>query len=179
MNPTRATLQGKLQRSMVLVVLMVAFAALGAVSISSLVTARGMLAAIETGQTGALSERGRLLGETTARALSSLAADNAFSDIDRLLGGVVQDDSTVVFAVYLGPQGRVLSFADPGARGLGPGALEASRQARWQALGVPVSGGGGETRATVEGEPALVRQVPVRIDREVVGTLALGLSMRG
>jgi signal transduction histidine kinase len=179
MNTARATLQGKLQRSMVLVVLMVAFAALGAVSISSLVTARGTLAAIETRQTGALSEHGRLLGETTARALSSLAADNAFSDIDRLLARVVQDDGTVVFAVYLGPQGRVLSFADPGARGPGPGAAEASRQARWQALGVPLSGGGGETRATVEREPALVRQVPVRIDHEVVGTLALGLSTRG
>ena len=177
MKSTRATLQGKLQRSMVVVVLMVAFAALGAVSISSLVTARGTLTAIENRQTEALSERGRLLGETTAQALSSLAADNAFSDIDRLLTRVVQDDSTLVFAVYLGPRGAVLSYVGPRS---GPGAPEASKLARWRALGVPVAGGAaGETRASVEGKPALVRQVPVRIDGEVAGTLALGLSTRG
>src|SRR6185436_7051353 len=111
MNPTRTTLQAKLQRSMVVVVLMVALAALGAVSISSLVTARDTLTAIETRQTGALSERARLLGGATAQALSSLAADNAFSDIDRLLTRIGQDD-TVVFAVYLGPAGKVWSFVD-------------------------------------------------------------------
>jgi signal transduction histidine kinase/ActR/RegA family two-component response regulator len=45
---------------------------------------------------------------------------------------------------------------------------------------VPVAGGvARESRASVEGSPALVRQVPVRIDHEVVGTLALGLSTRG
>src|ERR1700749_3388554 len=114
MNPSRDTLQGKLQRSMVVVVLMVAFAALGAVSISSLVTARGMLTAIETRQTEALSERGRLLGETTAQALSSLAADNAFSDIDRLLARLVQDDRTLVFAAYIGPRGAVWAYVGPG-----------------------------------------------------------------
>jgi signal transduction histidine kinase/CheY-like chemotaxis protein len=173
MNPSRATLQRKLQRSMVLVVLMVAFAALGAVSISSLVTARGVLAAIETRQTEALSERGRLLGEATARALSSLAADNAFSDIDHLLARVVQDDATLVFAVYVGPQGKVWSF-------VGPGSPEATKEERWQALGVTATGGAArETRALVEGKLALVREVPVRIEREVVGTLALGLSTRG
>src|SRR3954468_12188326 len=110
MNPTRATLQGKLQRSMVVVVLMVAFAALGAVSISSLVTARRTLTEIESRQTEALSERGKLLGETTAQALSSLAADNAFSDIDRLLSRVVQGDQALVFAAYLGPKGLVWSY---------------------------------------------------------------------
>jgi signal transduction histidine kinase/AmiR/NasT family two-component response regulator len=172
MSTTRATLQGKLQRSMVVVVLMVAFAALGAVSISSLVTARSTLTAIETRQTEALSERGRLLGETTAQALSSLAADNAFSDIDRLLARLVQDDGTVVFAAYLAPNGTVWSFA-------GPGALDASKQERWRALGLDASpGDAGETRASVDGTPALVREVSVRIDREVVGTLALGLSTR-
>jgi signal transduction histidine kinase/ActR/RegA family two-component response regulator len=158
---------------MVVVVLMVAFAALGAVSISSLVTARGMLADIETRQTEALSERGRLLAETTAQALSALAADNAFSDIDRLLARVVQDDSTLAFAAYVGPTGAALSY-------VGPGAPDASKQKRWQALGVPVSGGAArEARTTIEGLPALVREVPVRIDREVVGTLVLGLSTRG
>jgi len=162
---------------MVVVVVLVAFAALGAVSISSLVTARGTLTAIETRQTEALSERGRLLGETTAQALSSLAADNAFSDIDRLLARLVQDDSTLVFAVYLGPGGRVWSY-------VGPGSPEVSTTERWRALGVRVAPGQGEageaeTRAEVAGAPALVRQVPVRIEREVVGTLLLGLSTRG
>jgi signal transduction histidine kinase len=165
---------------MVVVVLMVAFAALGAVSISSLATARNTLAAIETRQTEALSERGRLLGETTAQAVAALAADNAFSDIDRLLARVVQDDSTLVFAAYVGPKGTAWSYVGPGAPGAGIGAPEASKQERWTALGVSLSGSAArETRASVEGEPALVREVPVRIDREVVGTLVLGLSTRG
>jgi signal transduction histidine kinase len=177
MNPARATLQGKLQRSMVVVVLLVAVAALGAVSISSLLTARSTLTAIETRQTEALSERGKVLGETTAQALSSLAADNAFSDIDRLLARVVHDDSTVIFAVYLDANGTVWSYAGPGSR---PGAPDANKQARWKALGVPVVGpGAGETRATIDGTTALVRQVTVRIEREVIGTLVLGLSTAG
>jgi signal transduction histidine kinase len=162
---------------MVVVVLMVAFAALGAVSISSLVTASGTLKAIETRQTEALSERGRLLGDTTAQALSSLAADNAFSDIDRLLTRVVRDESTVVFAVYLGPGGRVWSYVGPESD---PGSPDVSKQERWRALGLPLSGrAGGEMRAPVYGRPALVREVPVRVDDEGAGTLALGLSTRG
>jgi signal transduction histidine kinase/ActR/RegA family two-component response regulator len=165
---------------MVVVVLMVAAAALGAVSISSLVTARGTLAAIETRQTEALSERGQLLGETTAQAVAALAADNAFRDIDRLLARVVQDDSTLVFAAYVGPKGAAWSYVGPSGPGAGAGAPEASKQERWKALGVALSGGvARETRASVQGEPVLVREVPVRIDREVVGTFVLGLSTRG
>jgi signal transduction histidine kinase/CheY-like chemotaxis protein len=158
---------------MVVVVLMVAFAALGAVSISSLVTARRTLTAIETRQTEALSERGRLLGETTAQALSSMAADNAFSDVDRLLTRLVQGDRTVDFALYLAPSGKVWSYA-------GPASSEASKAESWQTPRAPGSRGkAGETRATVDGLPVLVRKVPVRVDGEVVGTLALGLSTRG
>jgi signal transduction histidine kinase/AmiR/NasT family two-component response regulator len=158
---------------MVVVVLMVASAALGAVSISSFVTTRGTLAAIETRQTEALSERGLLLGETTAQALSALAADNDFSDIDRLLTRFVEGDNTLVFAAYVGPNGTAWSY-------VGPGAPEAGKQARWRALGVPVSGSvARETRVPVNGEPVLVRETPVRIEREVVGTLVLGLSTRG
>jgi two-component system cell cycle sensor histidine kinase/response regulator CckA len=167
------TLQGKLQRSMVLVVLMVAFSALGAVSISSLVTARRTLTAIETRQTEALGERGRLLGEATAQALSSLAADNAYSDIDQLLARVVQGDNMIVLAVYLTPAGTVWSYS-------GPGAPEVSKQARWRALDLAIAGDTpAETRASLAGSPALVRQVPVRVDREVAGILVLGLSTRG
>jgi signal transduction histidine kinase/FixJ family two-component response regulator len=175
MNPTGSarTLQGKLQRSMVVVVLMVAFAALGAVSISSLVTARRTLTAIETRQTEALGERGRLLGEATAQALSSLAADNAYSDIDRLLARAMQGDDMIVLAVYLTPAGTVWSYS-------GPGSPAVDKQERWRALGLTVAGDkAAETRAVIAGAPALVRQVPVRVDREVAGILVLGLSTRG
>jgi signal transduction histidine kinase/ActR/RegA family two-component response regulator len=158
---------------MVVVVLMVACAALGAVSISSLVTARRTLTAIEARQTGALSERGRLLAETTAQALSSLAADNAFSDIDRLLIRVVQGGDEAVFAAYLAPTGAALSY-------VGPGSPDAGKQERWRALALPVGRDAeGETRATIDGRSALVRKVPVRIDGEVAGSLVLGLSTRG
>jgi signal transduction histidine kinase/ActR/RegA family two-component response regulator len=164
------TLQRKLQRSMVVVVLMVAFAALGVVSISSVVTARRTLTAIETRETEALSERGHLLAQATAEALSSLAADNAYSDIDALLARVVQGDNMVVLAVYLTPTGTVWSFAGPASPGV-------EKQERWRALGLSLAAPA-ETRASIEGSPALVRQVPVRVDRDVVGTLVLGLSTR-
>jgi signal transduction histidine kinase/CheY-like chemotaxis protein len=160
---------------MVVVVLMVACAALGAVSISSLVTARRTLTAIEARQTGALSERGRLLAEATAQALSSLAAENAFSDIDRLLIRVVQGDDDAIFAAYLAPAGTVLSY-------VGPGSPDAGKQERWRALALPVTRraqGESETRASVEGRPVLVRETAVRIDGEAAGTLVLGLSTRG
>jgi signal transduction histidine kinase/ActR/RegA family two-component response regulator len=167
------TLQGKLQRSMVAVVLMVAFAALAAVVISSVVMARRTLTAIETRETGALAMRGRILGEATAQALSSLAADNAYSDIDRLLARVVQWDDMLVLAAYLTPSGTVWSYA-------GPGPVDIDKQARWRALGVPLAGGvSDEARSTIDGAPALIRQVPVRVDGEVAGTLVLGLSTRG
>jgi signal transduction histidine kinase/CheY-like chemotaxis protein len=158
---------------MVIVVLMVAFAALGAVSISSLVTASRTLKAIETRQTEALGERGRLLAEATAEAVSSLAADNAYSDIDRLLARVMQGDDMIVLAVYLTPAGRVWSY-------FGPGAPDIDKPERWRALGLTVAGDKpAETRATIAGSPALVREVPVRVDREIVGVLVLGLSTRG
>ncbi|HVU53306.1 MAG TPA: ATP-binding protein [Polyangia bacterium] len=179
MGSTGTTLQGKLQRSMVLVVLLVAFAALGAVSISSLVTAHRTLAAIETRQTEALAERGRLLGEATAQALGSLAADNAYSDIDRLLARAMQEDDTLVLAAYLTPAGpsapawKVWTY-------FGPGAPEVAKQERWRALGLSVANHApASTRLSLAGAPALVRQAPVRVDREVVGMLVLGLSTRG
>jgi signal transduction histidine kinase/ActR/RegA family two-component response regulator len=161
---------------MVLVVLMVAFAALGAVSISSLVTAHRTLDQIETRQMETLAERGRLLGEATAHALSSLAADNAYSDIDGLLARTMQGDDTLALAAYLtpaGPSWKVWSY-------FGPGPAEVEKQVRWRALGLSVAGdASASTRASVAGAPALVRQLPVRVDREIVGTLVLGLSTRG
>jgi signal transduction histidine kinase/DNA-binding NarL/FixJ family response regulator/HAMP domain-containing protein len=173
MNANGNTLQGKLQRSMVVVVLMVAFATLAAVSISSVVTARRTLAEIETRQTEALGLRGRLLGEATAQALSSLAADNAYSDIDRLLARVVRWDDMLVLAAYLTPGGTVWSYA-------GPGPVDVDKQERWRALEISVSGTApDETRASIAGAPALVRRVPVRVDGEVAGILVLGLSTRG
>jgi len=176
MSSSSTTLQGKLQRSMVLVVLMVAFAAVGAVSISSFVTAHRTLGEIETRQTETLAERGRLLGEATAQALSSLAAENAYSDIDRLLAQTMQGDATLALAVYLTPVGsswKVWTY-------FGPGKPDVPKQERWRALGLTVAGDApASTRASVAGAPALVRQVPVRVDREVVGRLVLGLSTRG
>jgi signal transduction histidine kinase/FixJ family two-component response regulator/HAMP domain-containing protein len=158
---------------MVFVVLMVAFAALGAVSISSVVTARRTLTAIETRQTEALGERGRLLGEATAQALSSLAADNAYSDIDRLLARVMQGDDSIVLAAFVTPAGTVWSYS-------GPGAPDIDKQRRWRALGIALaSDKPTSTRASIGEAPALVRQVPVRVEGETAGTLVLGLSTRG
>jgi methyl-accepting chemotaxis protein len=158
---------------MVIVVLMVAFASLVAVITSSLVTANRMLKAIETRETERLSERGRLLGAATAQALSTLAADNAYSDIDRLLAKTAQEDDQIVLAAYLTPAETVWSYFGPGPPGR-------AKQERWRAIGLTVeSGGEVETRARIAGAPALVRQVPVRVDLEVVGTVVLGLSTRG
>ncbi len=60
-----------------------------------------------------LSDKGRLLVESHAIALGPLAADNAFSDVRKLVSSTVASDSDVIYGLYLTNDNMPWAYVSP------------------------------------------------------------------
>jgi len=135
------------------------------------------LTAVQTYIEQGISSKGKVLTENHALALRGLTLDNAFLDMQRLVSRSVNEDTDVVYGLYVNSEHRALAFTRSGA----PGADAAPPPDIWRALGftersVLV------TKAEIQrtrrlGEDLLEVAVPVLgEEQEVIGTIRYGLS---
>jgi two-component system chemotaxis sensor kinase CheA len=175
--PTRGSLQRKLLRTVLGVVLLVGIGTLSVVSYSSARTSSKNLDVISGHIEAQLDAKGRGLAESHALALKGLIQDNAFSDIEALIARTVDEDPDILYGLLTDAEGRKLAFA---ARGT-PKA-DAKDRAPWVAIGLPEAMPK-VTERTVRRLRAKSNEVveaatPVMLDREVAGTLRYGISTK-
>src|ERR1700730_13876605 len=112
---TRAKLQGKLVRTMVLMLSVVAAILIALLVSVSVRLSQRNLAAIDAHQRESLSTKSRMLAENHALALKSLVLDNAFGDVQRLIERAVIGDRDLVYGLFSSAGGRGWGFAGPNA----------------------------------------------------------------
>ena len=171
------SLQRKLLRTVLVVVLLVGIGTLSVVSYWSARTSTKNLTTISGHIEAQLDSKGRGLVESHALALKGLIQDNAFSDIEALIARTVDDDPDVLYGLLTDADGHKLAFA---ARGT-PRA-DAKAKAPWVAIGLPEV----MPRAThlqvqrvrAMGDEVVEVATAVVVDREVAGTLRYGISTK-
>ena len=175
--PIRGSLQNKLLRTLLGVVVLVGIGTLSVVSYWSARTSRNNLSDISGHIEAQLDAKGRGLVENQTLALKGMLQDNAFSDIELLIARTVEHDPDILYGVVTDAEGQKLAFS---ARDT-PTA-DARLKAPWQAIALP------EVLPTTreltsrpvraKGEDVVEIAAPILVDKEVVGALRYGLSTR-
>jgi two-component system chemotaxis sensor kinase CheA len=120
--PARNGLRSRLIRAMVTTLVVVSGATLITVGYINYRTARHTLETIETHIRQSIVRKGQGLATNHALALRSLAADNAFGDIGRLVERSVRQDDDMLYGLFLGADGRPWAFVVPTTGGADLGA---------------------------------------------------------
>ncbi len=176
-SPIRGSLQNKLLRTLLGVVVLVGIGTLSVVSYWSARTSKSNLSDISGHIEAQLDAKGRGLVENHTLALKGMLQDNSFSDIELLITRTVDQDPDVLYGVVTDAQGQKLAFA---ARDI-PRA-DARLKAPWQAIDLPEVLPA-TPQLTVRpvharGEDVVEVAAPVLVDREVAGTLRYGISTK-
>jgi HPt (histidine-containing phosphotransfer) domain-containing protein/HAMP domain-containing protein len=171
----RLSLRSKLIRTMIGTLSVVAAAVLATVSALHVWTVRDTLSLVEAKIRESIIRKGQGLVANHAQALRGLVADNAFSDVRRLVDGALREDPELVYGLFLGADGQPWAYVSPNtrARGLGPQA--------WTELGIDASVARGTTARNehreVFGKDVFEFSAPVRgEDGAVVGAVFYGVS---
>jgi signal transduction histidine kinase len=175
--PVRGSLQRKLLRTLLVVVLLVGVGTLSVVAYWSARTSQSSLDTISGHIAAQLDAKGRGLVENHTLALKGMIQDNAFSDIQVLIARTVDNDSDVVYGVLTDAQGQKLAFAAHGAL-----SGDAKAKAPWQAIGLPealpAAAQLGVQHVRLLSDEVLEVAAPIIVDKEVAGTLRYGISTR-
>jgi HAMP domain-containing protein/HPt (histidine-containing phosphotransfer) domain-containing protein len=139
-------------------------------------SARATLDTIETQIRQSIARKGQGLATNHALALRGLVADNAFGDVARLVERSVKEDEEMLYALFLGADGRVWTYVPPTALGRDPGSRPDFRE-----LGIdPAAAGrlGAEaTKRDVAGQEAFEFSASVAADDgTALGRIFYGLS---
>lgn len=175
MKPLKS-LRTKFVRTMLLVTGIIGVATLAIVVFMSAQASSRHLASVERYIQEGITSKGKVLTENHALALRSLTLDNAFVDMQGLVGRAVQEDPDLFYGLYVNAQGQTLAYAQ---RGLPvaenpdqSAALElglSSQELLVKKLVV--------TRTTRRGVPLLEVAAPVLDENgEVLGTIRYALS---
>ena len=105
------TLRAKLVRTMVTTLAVVGFATLAVVAAMNVIASHKTLLTIETNLHDSIVEKGTGLVTNQALALRDLVADNAFSDVGRLVERTVATDHDLVYGLFVDSSGKAWGFA--------------------------------------------------------------------
>jgi two-component system chemotaxis sensor kinase CheA len=173
------SLRNKITRTFLFVMGSTTIATLAIIVITSAQASSVHLSAVQKYIEQGITSKGKVLTENHARALRGLTMDNALLDMQGLVARVVQEDSDLVYGLYVNADGETMAASQRGAR------ARAERPAKdeWRALGIAQDEllVKGETikRVVRLGQDLLEVAVPVTDDEgEILGTVRYGLSTR-
>lgn len=112
----RLSLRAKLVRTMIATLSLVAVAVLITVAALHFYTARTTLALVESKIRESITRKGHGLVTNHAQALQGLVADNAFSDVQRLVERTLREDPEVIYGLFVGADLRPWSYVSPSTR---------------------------------------------------------------
>jgi signal transduction histidine kinase/CheY-like chemotaxis protein len=176
----KRTLRSKLLRITAPILLLLSVVTLASVAWVNYFTENTRLADIEHHIRASILSRGTTLTESHALALKSFVADNAFSDVRRLVARAIIQDEDVVYGAFLGADETVWAYVSPTALPIGRAARPPTKDG-WRELGIP----GATLRApdlvqrttTLFGKEIHEFAAPVVADdRERLGTVIYGVS---
>src|SRR6185436_16468929 len=101
----RQSLRSKLIRTMVGTLSVVCAAVLVMVAVLHIWTVRDTLSLVEAKIRESIIRKGQGLVSNHAQALRGLVADNAFSDVRRLVEGTLREDPELIYGLFLGTDG--------------------------------------------------------------------------
>ena len=172
------SLRGKFVRLLLVVSSLMALATTAIVVLMSAQASSDHFAAVQGHIQDGIISKGKVLTENHALALRSLALDNAFLDMQRLVERAVQRDPDLVYGVFVSTDRAALALS---RRGDTAGKAEPPDKDGWRGLGL----GEGELlvkapsvkRVTRLGQDLLEVAVPVESEEhEALGTIRYGLS---
>jgi HAMP domain-containing protein/HPt (histidine-containing phosphotransfer) domain-containing protein/two-component sensor histidine kinase len=112
LNP-RQTVRAKLVRTMLVTLALVTAAVIATVAVLHVITAKSTLALVETKIRESIIRKGQGLVTNHAQALRGLVADNAFSDVRRLVEGAVAEDPEIAYGLFLGAELQPWAYVSP------------------------------------------------------------------
>jgi signal transduction histidine kinase/CheY-like chemotaxis protein len=146
----------------------------------SYVTEEDRLADIEYYIRASISSKGATLSDSHALALKGLVADNAFSDVGRLIARAVDEDDDVVYGVFISSENNAWTYVSPTTKAARAGGKPPPADA-WKELGLDTEAF--RTRESVQRKVSLfgkeVHEFAASVqsdDHERLGTIVYGLS---
>src|SRR5439155_6693028 len=109
----RMSLRAKLIRTMIGTLSVVCAAVVVTVAALHVWTVRDTLSLVEAKIRESINRKGQGLVSNHAQALRGLVADNAFSDVRRLVEGALHEDPELVYGLFLGSDGQPWAYAAP------------------------------------------------------------------
>jgi signal transduction histidine kinase/DNA-binding response OmpR family regulator len=176
----RRTLKSKLLGITAPILLLLSVVTLISVAGVNYFTENARLADIEHHIRASILSRGTTLTESHALALKSFVADNAFSDVRRLVARAAAQDEDVVYGAFIGADETVWAYVSPETRSAGDEARPPTKDG-WKVLGVDREALHSpdlvQRKTTLFGKEIQEFAVPVMTDdRERLGTIVYGLS---
>ena len=176
----RGSLRHKFIRTMLIVSSIIGGVTLSIVLLLSARSSAHHLHEIEASIEDGITSKGRVLTENHALALHGMILDNAFLDMQNLLGRAVSQDPDLVYGLFVNSEGDALAFQK---RGSTAGETVSPSKDAWQQLGLVKSELVSQTekvrRANRLGQEVVEVAEPVfGEDREILGTIRYGLSTR-
>jgi HAMP domain-containing protein/HPt (histidine-containing phosphotransfer) domain-containing protein len=172
------SLQTKFVRTLLLVTMLISAATLAVIVFLSAQTSARHLTSVQRYIEEGITSKGLVIAQNHALALRSLTLDNAFLDMQRLVDRTTNEDSDVVYGIYIGSESQTLAYARAGLR---PLANEAPAPDSWKELSLSLPEllvkKAGVRKVIRVGQEVLECSAPVwGEDNELVGTIRYGLS---
>src|SRR5260221_7300465 len=133
----KRTRKSKLWRITATIMLLLSTVTMTSAAWVNYVTEKDRLADIERHIRQSIRSKGATLTQSHAIALKSLVADNAFSDVRRLVSQAVEEDDDVVYGVFVSAENGVWAYASPTYRTSGAEHAPPPSDA-WNELGLDV-----------------------------------------
>ena len=176
----RGSLRHKFIRTMLIVSSIIGAVTLSIVLLLSARSSARHLHEIEASIEEGITSKGKVLTENHALALHGMILDNAFLDMQTLLGRAVSQDPDLVYGLFVNSDGDALAFQK---RGTSASETESPSKDAWHELGLQkgelVTQRETVRRAKRLGDEVVEVAVPVLgEEHEVLGTIRYGLSTR-
>lgn len=176
--PNFKSLRGKFVRILLAVSLLMAIATTFIVVLMNVQSSAQHLAAVQGHIQDGIISKGKVLTQQHGLALRSLALDNAFSDMQRLVERAVQDDPDLVYGLFVNGEGTTLAES---RRGDTAGQQQLPDHNAWRSLGLRqdelLVKAPSVKRVTRLGRDLVEVAVPVASEEgEQLGTIRYGLS---
>jgi signal transduction histidine kinase/CheY-like chemotaxis protein len=173
----RQRLRAKLLRIMLSIVVPLSLATLGCIAwLQFRATVRSTQHVQRLLREG-IRDKGRVLANSHALALSGLVSDNAFGDVSELVLRATRDDPDIVYGLFMSSDGSPWAYVAPTVPG---GASTPQQLERWKELALPEPllhpAALTERSVRLFDQPILEFASPVRDRSEDLGTIRYGLS---
>jgi len=173
------SLRGKLQAIVLAALCLVGITTLGGVAWVNAQTERQRLTEIEAQVRANIADKARVTADSHALALRGLVAENAFTDVQKVVQQTVAADPEIIYGVFVSAEGIPWAYASPSTRDMDPEDTRAIL-ARWEEISLPAgswSSSQPTQREVIQfGQPVFEVSRPVTDGTEVVGMLRYGFS---